>query len=299
MEPAAIPAEGEPGRYRGHPVRLDSFEGPLDLLLHLIKKDRIEIWQISVSRITRQYLEYIGTWQSMNIEVAGDFLVMAATLMRMKSQMLLPRPSFLTEADDDDLPLTREELIDRLIEYRRIREAAANLRALEARQAETFPRGSSLQLDPDYKLPLREPKLFDLVEYLRDVLKPKPVPLMHQVQLEEYQLDEQMDWVLSCLRVGDGMEPLPATLGAPEGTRGIRFDDLLRRRGALYEVVVTFLAVLELSKYQRLRSRQTEALSEIWLLAPDPDAPRVHPDGTPIDPEPELLRPVGEPVATA
>ena len=93
--------------------------------------------------------------------------------------------------------------------------------------------------------------------------------------------------------------PLPATLRAPEGTKGIRFDDLLRRRGALYEVVVTFLAVLELSKYQRLRSRQSEALSEIWLLAPDPDAPRVHPDGTPIDPEPELLRPVGEPVATA
>lgn len=267
MEPAPIPPDGDLAKYRGHPVRLESFEGPLDLLLHLIKKDRIEIWDISVSRITRQYLEYISTWQAMNIEVAGDFLVMAATLMRMKSQMLLPRPSFLVEEGDEDAPLTREDLIQRLLEYRKIREAAGNLRQLEVRQSETYPRGSVTQLDPDYLLPLREPRLFDLVEYFREVLKPRPAPLLHQVQLEEYRLDEQMDWVVSCLRVGDGMEEVPESLGAPAGTRGVRFFDLLRRPESLNEVVVTFLAVLELSKYQRVRTLQPRALSEIWLLA--------------------------------
>ncbi len=274
MASGPIPAEADLAKYRGHPVRLETFEGPLDLLLHLIKKDRVEIWQISVSRITRQYLEYISTWQSMNIEVAGDFLVMAATLMRMKSQMLLPRPSFLVEEGDEDAPLTRDELIHRLLEYRKIREAALNLRALELRQAETHPRGSVTQLDPDYLLPLREPRLFDLVEYFREVLKPKPAPLLHQVQLEEYQLEEQMEWVVSCLRVGDGLEDLPESAGASAGAKGVRFEDLLRHRGSLFEVVVTFLAVLELSKYQKLRTVQPRSLGEFWVLhAAAPMAP--------------------------
>lgn len=258
--------EDDASRYRGHPVHLDAFEGPLDLLLHLIRKDRIEIWQISVSRITRQYLEYLAEWRAMNLEVAGDFLVMAATLMRMKSQMLLPRPSFLAEGEGNDAPLTRDQLIQRLIEYRKIREAALRLRASEIRQGETYPRGVTMQLDEDYQLPLKEPRLVDLLSYLRELLTEKPAPPQHEVQLEEFRLEDQMEWVLSCLRVGDGMEPVPVEVTGGELLEGIRFSDLLRRVLSRQEIVVTLLAVLELAKHQRVRAWQARALSDIWLV---------------------------------
>lgn len=260
MEPVTAD-EVERAKYRGHPVQLPTFEGPLDLLLHLIKKDEVEIWEIEVSRITRQYLEYVGSWQALNIEIAGDFLVMAATLMRMKSQMLLPRPSFLTDDEEGEEPLTREALIARLIEYRKFREAAERFRALEARQSRSHVRGMPVQLDPDYQLPLREPRLVDLVEYFEQILNRRPPVTHHQVQLEEFHLDDQMQWVRSCLRVGDGLEPIPDS-----DAEGVRFSDCLRRAGASMEVVVTLLAILELAKLGQLRTWQVGIFSEIWLI---------------------------------
>lgn len=269
MDLAPPNSEADVSRFRGHPVQLPVFEGPLDLLLHLLKRDRLEIWQISISRITGEYLSYLAEWQSLNIEVAGDFLVMAATLMRMKSQMMLPRPSFLPDEDDGEEPFTREKLIERLLEYRRIREAAQALRGMEQRTSWQHPRGEAMTLDPDFLLPLRDPKLFDLVEYLRDVMEDKPAVSVHQVQLEEYRLEDQIEWIESCLRVGDGLEPVP--MGEADG---IRFSDLLRRPGARGEVVVSLLAILELAKLQRLRAWQIDPLSEIWLIpvAPNPEA---------------------------
>ncbi len=262
--------------YRGHPVQLASFEGPLDLLLHLIRKDQIEIWEIEISRITHEYLHYIASWRAMEIEVAGEFLVMAATLMRMKSQLLLPRPSFVPLADEDDPPLTREQLVSRLVEYRTVREAAQSLRRREVTEGQRHARGATVQLDPDFRLPLKEPKLLDLVRSFEHVLHRKEATPGHQVQLEAFRLEDQMDWVRACVGEEQELEEIP---GREE--RGMRFSRLLRRVDSSTETVVTLLAVLELSRLQRVRSWQERALAEIWLTAREAEVGGLPTDGGP------------------
>ena len=128
-------------------VQLEAFEGPLDLLLYLVKKDEVDIYDISIERITTQYLEYLETFEVLHIEVAGEFLVMAANLLYIKSRTLLPKDQQLPEeeAEEDD---PRWELIRQLIEYRKFKEAAAHLRDQEDLQAALFPRAVSL--DPSH-----------------------------------------------------------------------------------------------------------------------------------------------------
>jgi len=260
------PQEADGPRFRGHPVELEAFQGPLDLLLHLIKKDEVEIWEIEISRITRQYLEYLATLRSLNIEVAGEFLVMAATLMRIKSQNLLPRPSFLTQDEEGEEPLTRDGLIARLVEYKRFREAARAMARLEQVQNQMHPVGAVAALGPNHVLPLREPKLLDLVEYFREMLTRAEPVAGHEVHLEEVKLEEQMEWILERLAAWDGWEE------APELERpGLTFRGLLRRPSLRLEIAVTFLACLELAKHQRLRLWQRRALEELWILPRGPE----------------------------
>jgi segregation and condensation protein A len=261
LAPPRVQDPTEGSAYRGHPVRLESFEGPLDLLLEIIKQNREEIWEISISRITRQYLEYLETWRTLNIEVAGEFLVMAASLMRIKSQMLLPRPSFVPE-DDEEAPLTREGLISKLLEYRRFKEVALRLRQREIDQGQRFGRGAPASLESGYQLPLREPRLIDLVTYFQDVVNKQREVAQHEVQLEEIALEDQMEWIRFSLGGSAELEPLPDGQGS-----ALRFSRLLRRPESTLEVVVTFLAVLELAKLQALSVRQFETFAEIWLLA--------------------------------
>lgn len=254
--------EAEASQFRGHPVHLEAFEGPLDLLLHLIKKDQVEIWEISISRITRQYLEYLATLHALNIEVAGDFLVMAATLMRIKSQNLLPRPSALPETDEGAEPLTREGLIARLVEYKKYREAARSLLRMEAAQGRRHPVGAVASVGAGHAYPLREPRLIDLFEYLRDLLDRKEPTPGHHVHLEEIRLEDQLEWVRDRLASGEGFEEIPGGHGD-----GIPFTRLLRRPWMRMEIAVTFLAVLELARLQQLQVWQRRALEEIWVLA--------------------------------
>jgi segregation and condensation protein A len=253
--------DAEASQFRGHPVHLDTFEGPLDLLLHLIKRDQVEIWEISIARITRQYLEYLATLHAMNIEVAGDFLVMAATLMRIKSQNLLPRPSALPETDEDAEPLTREGLIARLVEYKKYREAARSLLRMEAAQVRRHPVGVAASVGAGHAYPLREPRLIDLFEYLRDLLDRKEPAPGHHVRLEEIRLEDQLEWVRDRMASGEEFEEIPGGPGA-----GIPFIRLLRRPWLRMEIAVTFLAILELARLQQLRLWQRRALEEIWIL---------------------------------
>ena len=265
------PQETEAVQFRGHPVELATFHGPLDLLLHLIKKDQIEIWEIEISRITRQYLEYLASLHALNIEVAGDFLVMAATLMRIKSQNLLPRPSFLPPEDEDgDEPMTREGLIRRLVEYKKYREAARAMVRLEAIQTRMHPIGATAIIGSRTMLPLREPKLIDLADYFRELLTRVEAPAGHEVHLEEVKLEDQMDWISERLAGHEGWEVL-ADLGQP----GIGFRRLLRRPWMRLEIVVTFLACLELARLQRLHLYQRRALEELYIVARGPN------EGTP------------------
>lgn len=250
MSSETLYAGVDPAQFRGHPVDLEVFSGPLDMLLHLIQKDRIEIWEISISRITEQYLAHLRSLEALNLEIAGEFLVMAATLMRIKSQMLLPRPT-LSGEDATGMPLTREGLIERLLEYRRYREAALSLRFMEEQQRRTAPRGWTPALAKDHLYPLRQARVVDLAAYLRDVLKRAQTPPQHEVQLEEVKLEEQMDYIAE--RVSASRSPIP-------------FADLLRRPWLRLERIVTFLAMLELMRQRRIEVLQEEPLGEILVV---------------------------------
>ncbi len=241
-------------QFRGHPVDLEVFSGPLDLLLHLVQKDRIELWEISISRITDQFLQYLKTLEALNVEVAGEFLVMAATLMRMKSQMLLPRAA-TTLSPGEGEPLTREGLIQKLLEYRRYREAALSLRRLEGERLQSLPRGWTPSLEKDHQYPLRPARVVDLAAYLREVLQRDTTVPMHEVQLEEIRLEEQIEYLLYVV----------------EERRGpFRFVDILRRPRLRLERIVTFLAMLELMRQGRIVVLQDAPLGEIWIAAAPP-----------------------------
>jgi segregation and condensation protein A len=265
-------------QFRGYPIDLDVFSGPLDLLLHLVQKDRIEIWEISISRITEQYLAHIRNLEALNVEIAGEFLVMAATLMRTKSQMLLPRPS-LSLQDGEEAPLTREGLIQKLLEYRRYREAAASLRRFEDDRMQSLPRGFTPSLEKDHQFPLRPARVIDLATYLRDVLRRDNTTPLHEVQLEEIRLEDQIDHLLYMTTAQ---------------RKPLRFDEMIRRPDLRLEWIVTFLAMLELMRQGRIVVLQEEPLGEIWIVgAPpnaDPDDERL-PDATAMTDASEAVPP--------
>jgi len=244
-------------QFKGHPVDLEVFSGPLDLLLHLVQKDRIEIWEISISRITEQYLKHLRSLEALNVEIAGEFLVMAATLLRMKSQMLLPRPS-LSTGEGDGEPLTREGLIQKLLEYRRYRDAAATLRRLEDERMQTLPRGWTPILERDHQYPLRSARTIDLATYLREVLRRDHTVPTHEVQLEEIRLEDQIDHMLYM---------------TAEHRKPLRFFELLRRPSLRLEWIVTFLAMLELMRQGRIIVLQEVPLGEIWIVEAPPGEP--------------------------
>jgi len=232
-------------------VRLDNFEGPLDLLLHLIKQDEIEIWEISISRIARQYVEYLELMEALNIEIAGEFLVMAATLMRIKSQGLLPRPVIPGEGDDE--PVTEEELIQRLLTYKLFKEAAGALKKRQEEAGPRFPRGHNPQLPEDYQYPLQTVDLFSLTEALRNIERRGPrEETVHEVHLEDVRLEDQVAFVLSRLEETGGR---------------VTFRGLFRPDSGRLEFAVTFLAILELARQQVITLMQDLPFTEIWIVS--------------------------------
>lgn len=241
-------------QFRGHPVDLEVFSGPLDLLLHLVQRDRIEISEISISRITDQFLQHLRSLEALNVEIAGEFLVMAATLMRLKSQMLLPRPAPSSMGEEGE-PLTREGLIQKLLEYRRYREAAASLRRLEGERMQSLPKGWTPILEKEHQFPLRPARVVDLATYLREVMHRDTAVPLHEVHLEEIRLEEQIDHVL--YMTGEHKRPL-------------RFVELLRRPGVRLEWIVTFLAMLELMRQGRIVVMQELPFGEIWVIVSPP-----------------------------
>ena len=160
-------------------VKLEVFEGPMDLLLHLIKKNEIDIYDIPIALITQQYLEYLELMKQLNIDIAGEFLVMAAELMHIKSKMLLPKPEF--EEEEEEGPDPREELVRRLIEYQQFKEAAEQLRERELLGRDVFIRGATAQdwveIAGDSIAPL---SLFHLIEAFQKLLEKVP----GEVQME-------------------------------------------------------------------------------------------------------------------
>ncbi len=234
-------------------VKLDVFEGPLDLLLFLIKRDEIDIYDIPVAHITRQYLEYVELMKVLNLEVAGEFIVMAATLIRIKARMLLPKT--VDEEEEED---PREELVQALLEYRKYKEAAGVLKEKEEEQSHWFARTdfSFLEGLPKEEI-LVEASLFDLMSAFKKILDSHPKETLHTVNYPKVSIEERIEHVLRCLAQRDGL--LFSELFLDLKTRTA--DSPLR-----LVMVVTFMAILELIRLQKIYIRQTKHFSEIWVF---------------------------------
>jgi len=242
------PAPGPGSRPGTVTVKLERFEGPLDLLLHLIKRDEIDIYDIPIAHITSQYLVYIELMRALDLDVAGEFLVMAATLMRIKAKMLLPLPAAGDEEDEGD---PREELVQRLIEYRQFKEAAGTLKLREEERRQLFERGMVASEDDAGPLPLAPATLFDLLDALNRVMAraPQPQPL-YEVESEQFEIDDKLALIVNAL--------------ADQGS--VSFIELLTRCRARAEMIVTFIALLELIKLGQARVSQAENFTDITIL---------------------------------
>ena len=239
-------------------VRIQNFEGPLDLLLYLIKKNEMNIYDIPIALITQQYLEYVEAMKDLDLNVAGDFLVMAATLLQIKSKMLLPVDEMAD--DEEDGPDPREELVRRLLEYKAYKEAARKLDEQEKMWREIFPREQPAPafVDPDETL-LENVSLFDLVDALKGILDRSPGKQLIEIIPDNLTVRERMNVILEKLEAKDS----------------VAFLDLFERSCHRLVVVVTFLAVLELIRLRVARVFQAETfgpilVSRTFSLVPDP-----------------------------
>ena len=227
-------------------VQLEIFEGPLDLLLHLIKKNEVSITDIPIATITEQYLATLEVMQTFNLDVAGEFLVMAATLIHIKSRMLLPMAD--DEDDEEEGTDPREELVRRLLEYQRFKDAADQLERRELLTRDVFVRSVA----PAEAIPapgFRDVSVFELLTALKRVLDRLPKDAVHEVMLEKITVREKMTLLLDQLRT----------------QRKILFESLFAEVMTRMDVVVTFLAMLELVKVRAIRIFQEEATGPIQI----------------------------------
>ena len=227
-------------------VQLEVYEGPLDLLLHLIKKNEVGITDISISTITEQYLATLEMMGSLNLDVAGEFLVMAATLIHIKSRMLLP----LEEGDEDEEEEgdPRDELVRRILEYQRYKEASLELEGREVLYRDVFVRSSESRQKMEAG-EIERVSLFDLLSAFRRVLERFPEEGAHVIKVEQISVQEKMNLLLDCLR---------------RSTRVV-FQTLFEGVSSRMDIVVTFLALLELIKIRAIRATQEERVGPIMI----------------------------------
>jgi segregation and condensation protein A len=232
-------------------VKLEIFEGPLDLLLYLIKQDEIDIYDISLERITHQYLEYLQAFKELNIELAGEFILMAANLIYLKSRSLIPVDQQPPEEDaEEDDP--RWDLIRQLIEYKKFKEAAAELHLRGLEQERIFTRESGTSSLSQEPLRLEEVGIFQLINAFQTVIK--RIEARQDVQEifgERFSVSEKIDTILK--RVANGAR--------------LRFSELFGDVVSRVEVVVTFLALLELIRLKQVRAHQKSMFEEIEIAA--------------------------------
>lgn len=243
-------------------VKFEVFEGPLDLLLYLIKKEEVDIYAVNLTRLATQFIEYIETMRLLDLEIAGEFLVMAATLMYIKSRELLPVDQQAQVEGEDEGEDPRWELIRQLVEYKKFKDAAAELQALEARQEEVFPRMPG-RLEFETEAPRHnEASIFDLVNAVNVVLK-------RFTQREDLRDIFEDKWTVS--------EKIEYLLGVLKERTSVRFSELFAEAASRAEVVATFLALLELIRLKQLAALQPEPFSEIEICRAQSDVPQPAP----------------------
>jgi segregation and condensation protein A len=230
-------------------VQLEVFEGPLDLLLYLIKKDELNIYDIPIERITSSYMQYLDLMRMLDLNIAGEFIVMAATLMMIKSRLLLPveeRP----DLEDEEDP--RWDLVRQLVEYKKFKDAAQHLEALEHLQENIFVRdGEVVNLGPDPEVGLQDVSIFDLISAFNEALKKAKKEDLHEIFTDRYTVAEQVDFIMNLIK-REGHVLLTRV-----------FQGMEHR----YQIVCTFLAVLELMRMKQIRTIQSEQFGEIEVIA--------------------------------
>jgi segregation and condensation protein A len=232
-------------------ILLPVFEGPLDLLLYLIRRDKIDIHDIPIAPITRQYMEYLDLMQQLNLDVAGEFMVMAATLIHIKSKMLVPVDP--TEAEGEEQEDPREALVQRLLEFQRYKEAAGLLHEKGQVRAATWTR-------PDTVLPafddageeMLEAGLFDLISAFKELLDRRKALLSHEVEHEGKTVEQRMEEMLALLREGESLE----------------FLELFAAQETKADMILTFLALLELIRLKRVKVYQRGNFGAIRVFRP-------------------------------
>jgi segregation and condensation protein A len=223
------------------------FEGPLDLLLHLIKKNELDIADIPISLITEQYLEYLKLMKVLNLDIAGDYLLMASTLLHIKSKMLLPPPSAEEEEEGED---PRAELVRRLLEYKKYKEAAAELERRPLLDRDVFVGSIPMEAEASEGEERIEVSLFELLEAFRQVLERAKSKVFHDVTLERITVEEKMEEILSLLE---------------RESRTMAFHLLFPMEAPRRVFIVTFLAILELVKMRRIRLFQLAPFETIRI----------------------------------
>lgn len=234
-------------------IKIPVFEGPLDLLLHLIRENKIEIYDIPIAIITHQYLQYIKIMKELNLDIAGEFLVMAATLIHIKSRMLLP--------PDEEVPLEeqedpRHELVQRLIEYQAFKEVALNLRGREDEWTRVFQREPLSDEKDDEGIYLSDVNLFDLLEAFKKILDTAP-PEVATITKETLTVKDKISLIMEML----------------EEQEAIRFEEFFKDGITRSQLIVTFIALLELIRLGLLRAYQEREFGNIWVIKQNVDLP--------------------------
>jgi len=231
-------------------VALDTFQGPLDLLLFLVKRNEVDVCDIPIAKIAGQFQEYLNVLQQIDVEWAGDFLVMAATLMEIKSRLLLPRPEEEPEADDDP----RRELVKQLLEYKKYKEAAALLEEHAERQLTRLPRAPwetpPPHIDPAQQ-PLRKVELWDLVSAFGRLMRETAALQPRQIVMDETPIHVHMERILQLLAARQRLTLIEVF--TPPHTRG--------------RLLSLFLALLELIKTNQIDAEQADPFGDISLRA--------------------------------
>ena len=232
-------------------VKLENFEGPMDLLLYFIRRDELDIYDIPIGQITKDFVDMIEEWKRMNMLIAGEFIVMAASLMRVKAKMMIPRP----ELDDEGVIIDpRTELMQQLIDYKRFRDAAEMLDSIAGERSHVVPR----QFEQDIKVLdgdeigtlLRDVTLYDLARVFKEAMENRPVMSQFELNREPIKLEQQKEFLFKYFD-GDGR---------------LKFSTLLKNLKTRLEIIVTFLAILDLVREGTCTLEQNDVFDDIELI---------------------------------
>lgn len=232
-------------------IQLENFEGPMDLLLYFIRRDELDIYDIPISKITKEFIETIEEWKRVNMAIAGEFIVMASTLMRVKARMMIPRPELDDEGEVID---PRAELMNQLIDYKRFRDVAEMLDMMSIKRSQVTPRQFEQEISEiegnDLGSILHDVSLYDLARVFKEAMENRPVISQFELSREPIRLEEQKEFIFKHF----------------DGEGRLRFSTLIDKLVTRMELIVTFLAVLDMVRDGTCTFEQSSTFGDIELI---------------------------------